>query len=498
MKKIDVLFLNVPAVDTDSPFQAPAVLKAQVQEHGFTASTYDFNLTHRKLEQTNEKLFYSLRNFFTIGSGAADDYQNAKKFINECVDYIFQNYQPSYIGISVFTYTCQKATEMLATMIKQKDPAIKIFIGGQGLGTMGIEANKSFAENLKNNKVIDDFISSEGEITVVELLKKNYNHIGINTNEWEQSRDLSKFALPDYSDYLLDQYKTKRIMITGSRGCVRRCTFCDIHKHWKTFVYREGKDICKEIITQYEKHNITDFTFTDSLVNGSMKAYRDFVNTLAKYNASKSLEKKIRWGGQLIIRGLSQMTKEDWTMTRLSGANNLSIGVESGSERVRDHMQKKFTNQEMDEFVEQAFINNVSLTFLILVGYPTETEEEFQETMRMFEKYKQYSSVITNIQLGTTLGMLPGTSLVEHFKDEIEFNNGENFWLYAKNPTLDFKKRIQRRILLGEHCLKLGYSVSKNMDNIKFLHFLWNVYKDKQRQGMIDTFTSDVSSQKYS
>lgn len=498
MKFIDVLFLNVPAVDTDSPLQAPAILKAQVQQHGFTASTYDFNLKHRKLAQENEELFQSLRNFFTIGAGSTVDINNAKNFINECVEYIFQNFKPKHIGISVFTYTCQKATELLASAIKQRDSSIRIFIGGQGLGTMGIEANKSFAINLKENGIIDDFISSEGEVSVIELLKKNYDYIGINMDDWKQNDNLSNFAFPDYSDYLLEQYELKKILITGSRGCVRKCTFCDIHKHWKKFVFRQGKDIFDEIIAQYEKHGIRDFAFTDSLVNGSMKAYRDFVTYLAQYNSNKSEQERIRWSGQFIVRGLSQFTTEDWQMTRLSGANKLAIGIESGSEKIRDDMQKKFSNQEMDDFMEQAFINNVTLEFLMLVGYPTETDKEFQETLDMFNRYQKYSKIIDDVQLGTTLGMLPGTSLVDHFKNEINFNDGENFWVYSKNPTLDFKKRIQRRIILGEHCLNLGYNVSKNIDSIKFLHFLWNVYKDKQKQGMIDTFTTDVSSQKYS
>ena len=84
------------------------------------------------------------------------------------------------------------------------------------------------------------------------------------------------------------------------------------------------------------------------------------------------------------------MTEEDWKMTRDSGATNLLLGVESGSESVRDHMKKLFCNKDMDEFMEQAHANGVGVTFLMIIGYPTETQEDFVDTLRMFKKYKKY------------------------------------------------------------------------------------------------------------
>ena len=100
--------------------------------------------------------------------------------------------------------------------------------------------------------------------------------------------------------------------------------------------------------------------------------------------------------------------------------------------------------------------------------------------------------------LGTTLGILPGTPLAEELTDDIEMNNGENFWIYSKNPTLDFRERIKRRIIAGEELLKMGYKVEAHEKDYKLLHYLWNVYKNKQKQSVIDMNTSNVYEQKYS
>ena len=109
-----------------------------------------------------------------------------------------------------------------------------------------------------------------------------------------------------------------------------------------------------------------------------MKAYRDFVTVMAKYNSTAT--SKITWGGQFIVRGIKSMTEDDWQLSKLAGADNLAVGVESGSEAVRDHMKKQFSNQDLDEFMEQAYKHNINLEFLMIIGYPTETQTDFQDT----------------------------------------------------------------------------------------------------------------------
>ena len=161
-------------------------------------------------------------------------------------------------------------------------------------------------------------------------------------------------------------------------------------------------------------------------------------------------------------------------------------------------MKKQFSNKDLDEFMEQAYINEIPVEFLMIVGYPTETEQDFQENIKMFQRYKKYRKIFQNIILGSTLGILPGTPLEEELKNDIDMNGGENFWVYNKNPKLDFRERIKRRFLIGDACLDLGYNVGNNIEDYKMLHFLWNIYKNKQKQNLVDMNTSELHMQKYS
>ena len=64
---------------------------------------------------------------------------------------------------------------------------------------------------------------------------------------------------------------------------------------------------------------------------------------------------------------------------------------------------------------------------------------------------------------------------------------------------LTFRERIRRRLLAGELLQDMGYTVDNNMKQIQTLHFLWGVYKNNQKQGvMADITTGEVKDQKYS
>ena len=493
MLNCDILILAVPLTDTDKPLQAPAVLKAVVEKHGYTAQTYDLN--YELITSKNKELDF-LKQYFSFGT--TNDHNKiilAEDYVSDMATKILKIYDPTFIAVSVFTYQCQTFSMLLAQHLKKIKPGIKIIFGGQGLSiASGIQSSDAWAKECKQLGLIDHYIISEGEQALLNLLKDGKGK-GIDNTDWEQKLDLDDNPYPNYDDYNLEQYSFKTLMITGSRGCVRRCTFCDIHKHWKRFVFRSGKSIAEEMIHQSERYKIYNFNFTDSLINGSMKAYRDFITVLAEHN--QSAEKKLSWGGQFIVRGIHSMTEKDWKLTKISGGDKLNVGVESGSEAVRDHMKKQFSDKDMDEFVEQAHINKVRLQFLMIMGYPTETLHDFKLSLKMFKRYRKYQSVITKVVLGSTLGILPGTPLAEELEQSVQMNGGENFWVYDKNKSLDFRERIKRRIIMGEECAKMGFDVTNNND-YKLLHYLWNIYKNKQTQNVIDLNTSSLNEQKYS
>ena len=98
---------------------------------------------------------------------------------------------------------------------------------------------------------------------------------------------------------------------------------------------------------------------------------------------------------------------------------------------------------------------------LMIVGYPTETEKDFNETLLLLDRLSSYNEqgTISGVNLGKTMVVLPGSPIGENLSHwGIEYDENNN-WISTKNPTLDFKERVRRRLLAQEKREDLGYMV---------------------------------------
>lgn len=457
---LDIVIINLPGTMSFLPPAAPALLKASVQAHGFTCRTIDFNIKMYFSELSNIK---DIESYFVTGLNSnAKEY--AVKLIKLYVDEVI-NLNPKFVGISVFTYQNRIATKIFCEELR-KISDIKIILGGQGLTDGGILGSQGFAKSLKNDGIIDYYIKSEGENSIIELLKSNVTASGINSDAFDQIKNLDDMPLPDYSDYNLTLYDNI-FPITASRGCVRACSFCDIHSHW-AYRTRSGELVADEMIALHKNYKATNYVFTDSLINGSLKEFKIFCEKLAEFNSTDKAG--ITYSGQYIVRSSNQLNERYWANLAKSGAKKLAIGVETGSDKVRLHMNKKFTNADLDYTMEKFAQYGITCVFLMIIGYPTETEEDFNDTLEMFTRYKNFANtVIVNVEFGSTLGILPGTPLYNNASEyNIELDKNENNWISLDNSDLTVKKRLDRRTIAKQHVISLGY----NLEDDANMHIL--------------------------
>ena len=129
---------------------------------------------------------------------------------------------------------------------------------------------------------------------------------------------------------------------------------------------------------------------------------------------------------------------------------------------------------------------------LIIAGFPTETEQDFQETLDMLKKYQKYvaDGTIVGINVGTTLTLERGSPIMSKLKEwNIVSTIGADIptgpdWISLDNPTLTYKQRILRRIQIQEYANELGYRVWKGNDQLKTLK---NMYEQRiiNLQGLV-------------
>ena len=334
--------------------------------------------------------------------------------IEYCATRILNN-NPRILGLSLLTQDSQFFTVWLCYHLKTLNPDLKIVIGGSGIKNFIAESTIEFAKLLNAKQYIDDYINGDGEYSIIEYLRNNLSYPGINSVTWKPITDLNMLPYPDFTDYNFSLYGEPGIPICDSRGCVRTCEFCDIIEHWKKYQYRTAENIFAEMQHQIKQYKITKFFFYNSLTNGNMKEFQKLLDLICNYNI-KHPNNQISWDGYFIVRNKKQHPENFWQKIKQSNGL-LQLGIESVVEKVRIALGKNFTNEDIDYHLEMAKKYSVPLVLLLIVGYPTETLEDFKFTKQWFQDRKHYAGSPICQVVCSLSAILPNTQLKRKQKD---------------------------------------------------------------------------------
>lgn len=483
---MEAVILSVPRVAPVRPAAAPAIIKGIFNQHNKQSRVLDLNLdffTEFK-DSIDDDVFTAIDDFLFIESKTLTETEDSALdlFCQKWIERI-NELDPQLMFLSVFSWQAQKFTEYFLTRLRDKS-TVEVIIGGQGLikeENGSFSTKPTFAHYLKEKNLIDHWIRGEAETTIPEIIKGNYDVQGIDTDTLAERSEVKEHPYMDFDDFDIDRYQSGYengvLPMETSRGCLRKCVFCDIPNMQGGFRFKTGQQLADEMIHYYEKYNVRHYFFHDALCNGSPKDFRIFNQTLIDYYAKHNLpDRYFRYSSHAIVYSEKHFKPKDFELMSRGGAETMVIGVESGSDRVREHMKKGFTGADLDYNMEQYSKWNIQVYFLVIVGFPTETEEDFQETLDMLTKYQRYvaDGTVIGVNLGTTLTMEEGTEMYEKPETlNIIGVDGKRpkgtHWIAKGNESLTYKERIMRRIKAQEHAVDLGYTFWKGDDQMKIM-----------------------------
>jgi len=368
-----------------------------------------------------------------------------EKEINKTTKYIADK-KPSYVGISVMTGIQTKHSAEFSKKIKKLAP-IKILWGG-------IHPSLLPEQCLKEN-YIDFVIIGEGEETIIEFTQKLQQNqsfkdtLGLGYKENNKIiinpprpfiKNLSEWRL-DFSlinvekfIYKLDKYK-RVIAYKTSRGCPFNCAFCYNYvfnqSRWRAWPIN---NIVEDIEYLKNNYKIDAVKFYDD--NFFVDKNRA-IELLRKINLPAHLEVRI----DIIDDELAKELKERQVF-------DLLIGAESGSDRLLSMINKKITVEKIIAAVKSLAKYKVPATYSVIVGLPTETKQEFNETIDLLYKiykihhqakftlgaYMPYpGSIMYNLAI--QYGFKPPTKTedwgkIDRFRKDFEtpWTKGKNIW----------------------------------------------------------------------
>ncbi len=220
---------------------------------------------------------------------------------------------------------------------------------------------------------------------------------------WEHYEDVPPLRVPGPTQF-----------VTVQRGCDYRCTFCIVPYTRGPERSRTLHDVVREVAA-LASIGTTEVTLLGQTVNSWNDGQHDFADLLRATGAVDGI-RRIRFTSpyptEFTERVIEAMAETE------SVCEHVHIPVQSGSNAVLRRMLRRYTREEYLEVVGRlrAAIPGITMSTDIIVGFPGETEQQFEETVSLVREvgFDDAYTFCYSVRDGT-----PGAKLKDQVSNEI-------------------------------------------------------------------------------
>ena len=276
---------------------------------------------------------------------------------------------------------------------------------GDVLGVVGCMAQRLGPKLLERVPQVDLVIGPDGYRGLPELIahaREGQRAAEVTFKEWEHYEDV-----PPVRDNQVSAF------VTVQRGCDYRCTFCIVPMTRGPERSRKLADVVGEVI-RLAASGTTEVTLLGQTVNSYHDGEHDFAALLCAVGAIAGI-RRVRFTSpyptdftDAVLRAMAETP---------AVCEYVHLPVQSGSSRTLKRMLRRYDRARYLEVVAalRAAVPGLALSTDIIVGFPGETEEEFQETLSLVEQV-EFDDAYTfkySVREGT-----PAVRIKDHVSEE--------------------------------------------------------------------------------
>jgi len=300
--------------------------------------------------------------------------------------------------------------------VKRTNPKMKV-------GVLGCMAERLKSKFLEEEKIVDLVVGPDAYKDLPNLLAEvedGHDAINVILSKDETYGDISPVRL---------NTNGVTALVSITRGCDNMCTFCVVPFTRGRERSRDPQSIIEEVNDLWSK-GYKEITLLGQNVDsylwygGGMK--KDFVKAseiqkATAVNFSKLLQTCAEAQPKMRIR-FSTSNPQDMslevikTMAKFDNiCNHIHLPVQSGSDRILKEMNRLHTREEYFKLIDniRKIIPNCAISQDIIAGFPTETEQDHQDTLSLLD-YVKY-----NFGYMFTYSERPGTLAERKLEDDI-------------------------------------------------------------------------------
>jgi len=339
------------------------------------------------------------------------------------------------------------------------------------------------------NDDIDFGVFGEGEVTILEILRNIERRKGLENikgcvfrkngkviinSSREEIENLDTVPFPaidllDYRKYIALSVKGPFFSLVTSRGCPYNCRFC-FPGYLGKYRTRSPENIIEEIELYVNKYKIQEIiVFDESFAVETEKAVKicEFIN---------KRKLKFRWDVRTRIDLLNPKILK---ALKSAGCYRLHLGIESGTQKILDKMNKAITLSAIKDRTKLAKRFGFELRGYFLLAYPGENYRSICETIQ-FAKILPLDWASFTVVIG-----LPKTEIYEKALKEGYFYS--DYWKeYTKGIILGSKPYF-----IPEGLLEKDLFALKKKAYLEFYFrpkIIWNLLKETKNVGIFKNF----------
>lgn len=448
---LDVLLVVSPPWGVGNPNIGIAYLSSHLRRQGLFVHTYDMNIDLFNAAPPDQKPLWDVEQYHQWGESRPVDELvaglgvNLERAIGSCLEH-----DAPVVGLGC-TYSNIEFVLFLAEQLKSAKPDSRVVLGGPGTNS------SSSRERIRRSGSVDALVVGEGERPLEAYVRavKNGSTSPHTPGLWVFDEmdeaelelpvgtgSLDDLAFPDFFGNYLNDYVEDSLPIIFSRGCKGNCAFCEISLLWRTYRARSSEAILAELEHHIVRLGVRKFHNFDSAINQDPELLERVVGGILARGWGDAIE----WDGSFIIG--NRFDRPFFDRLRRAGCRTLYFGLESGSDKVLRLMRKPFNIDWASRNIRAAAGAGIDVFLNIIVGFPGETEREFEESVDFLRSHREH---IAKVGAVTTLQLVEGTPLFEQADDfgveipETDFNI--RWRLEDDSNTLEIRADRQARLL---------------------------------------------------
>lgn len=349
----------------------------------------------------------------------------------------------------------------MAVKIKDIAPDVSVIAGGM-LVKKAMHAGENLTKGTLNflstfHEKVDAFVvEAKGEQSLVKLLKALENGNDLNnvpnlayfdkkgrvtfTTRLEEEIHMDQTAIDWHN--IPNAYLRHTLPVNSSRGCYYRCRFCTYHWLFPKVHYRSLEVLRQELKAINRLGFVRHVRFTDD--NFTAKAGR------IKAVLRMMIHEKFSFTWSSFARA-SALTPELVKLMKQSGCEFVDLGLESGSQRILDNMDKRLSCQQSFDAIGLLNDHGIISRGSFIIGYPGETRDTFFETIDFINEsglpyYQPYLFYYT------------ANTLVHEERNELNLRGLGLAWAHETMDSVEASRLLMQMIELIPESFTDGHS----------------------------------------